>query len=71
LAPHSVGGGLVHTLVRGAALPHGGQVRVESSSGAGTTFILELPYDVPTRGEARPHRSVQSANASSQDASAR
>jgi signal transduction histidine kinase len=44
------GWGLGLTLVRGAALAHGGSVQVESEPGQGTTFTLRLPLD------ARPHQ---------------
>ena len=39
------GWGLGLTLVRGVAEAHGGQVRVESSEEAGTTFLVEIPQD--------------------------
>ncbi len=41
-----VGWGLGLTLVKGVADAHSGKIRVESSSEAGTSFILELPEHV-------------------------
>lgn len=44
-ASSQVGWGLGLTLVRGCVEAHGGQVSVESSAEAGTTFTLEVPLD--------------------------
>jgi len=40
------GWGLGLTLVRGVAQAHGGSVRVQSDAASGTSFTLDLPYDV-------------------------
>ncbi len=39
------GWGLGLTLVHGCAVAHGGNVHVESSLDAGTTFMIDLPFD--------------------------
>ncbi|HEY8072457.1 MAG TPA: sensor histidine kinase [Labilithrix sp.] len=45
--------GLGLTLVRGAALAHGGNVEIESSADKGTTFTIRVPLDARSRRSAR------------------
>jgi signal transduction histidine kinase len=42
------GMGLGLSIARDIVSAHGGEIRVESASGAGSTFILQIPVEVPS-----------------------
>jgi signal transduction histidine kinase len=67
-ASSQIGWGLGLTLVRGCAEAHGGNITVESNAEHGTTFILALPLDARSQGDASeigaPSASGQSSHPS-------
>jgi two-component system NtrC family sensor kinase len=55
------GTGLGLSIVHGIIERHGGEIRVETQLGAGTTFVVELPLTNPLTAETISEEETESA----------